>query len=71
MESKTKTADLTVRASFALIQGAVLAMALPLLYFMLPAYVRMYPLLFLFAIIPAVSFVSSLMINWFNLILNI
>ncbi len=65
MESKTKSVDLTVRASFALIQGAILAMALPLFYFVFPAYVQASPGLFLFAIIPLLSFLSSLLINWF------
>jgi hypothetical protein len=65
MASKTNTADLTVRASFALIQGAILAMALPLLYFVLPGYVRSLPLVFLFVVIPILAFGSSMIINWF------
>lgn len=65
MESKTKTADLSVRASFALFQGAILAMAYPLFYFIAPVPVQTYPLVFLFLVIPILSFLSSLFINWF------
>lgn len=65
MESKTKTADLSVRAAFALFQGAILAMAYPLFYFVFPVLVRTYPLLFLFVVIPALSFLTSLFINLF------
>lgn len=65
MEPKTKTADLSVRAAFSLMQGAVLAMAYPLFFFMLPAYVQAFPGLFLGVVIPILSFLSSLLINWF------
>jgi hypothetical protein len=65
MESKTKSVDLTVRASFALVQGAIIAMALPMFYFLVPAYVQASPAMFLFGIIPLLSFVTSLIINWF------
>ena len=65
METKTKTADITVRASFAVIQGALLAMSYPLFYFLMPDTVRALPALFLFVIIPLVSFVISLLMNWF------
>lgn len=65
MESKTKTADTTVRASFALIQGAILAMSFPLFYFLMPDTVRAMPSLFLFVVLPLLSFLMSLVINWF------
>ncbi len=65
MGTKTKTADTTVRAAFALIQGAVLGMAYPLFFFMFPAYVQAFPALFLFGVIPILSFLSGLLINWF------
>jgi len=65
MENKTKTADLSVRAAFALIQGVVLAMSYPLLYFMLPAYVQSTPAIFLFVVLPIFSFGSSMLMNWF------
>lgn len=65
MESKTKTADLSVRASFALIQGALVAMAYPLLYFILPQQVRAFPGLFLFLVLPALAYLISLSMNWF------
>ena len=65
MESKTKTADVTVRASFALIEGAILAMSFPLFYFLMPEVVRGVPALFLFVIFPFLSFLLSLFLNWF------
>jgi hypothetical protein len=65
MESKTKTADVTVRASFALIEGAILAMSFPLFYFLMPEVVRGVPALFLFVIFPLLSFLLSLFLNWF------
>ena len=65
MESKTKTADISVRAAFALIQGALIAMAYPLLYFILPQQVRASPALFLFLVLPALSYLISLSMNWF------
>jgi hypothetical protein len=65
MESKTKTADITVRASFALIHGAILAMSFPLLYFLFPDIVRGVPSLFLFVVFPFLAFLLSLFLNWF------
>ncbi len=65
METKTKTADITVRASFAIIQGALLAMSYPLFYFLMPDTVRALPALFLFVILPVLSFAISLLMNWF------
>jgi hypothetical protein len=65
MESKTKTADTTVRASFAIIQGALLAMSFPLVYFLIPDTVRSMPSLFLFVVLPFLSFGISLIMNWF------
>ncbi len=65
MESKTKTADITVRASFALIHGAILAMSFPLFYFLMPEIVRGVPALFLFIVFPLLAFLLSLFLNWF------
>ena len=65
MESKTKTADLSVRASFALIQGALVAMAYPLLYFILPQQVRLFSPIFLFIVLPVLAYLISLSMNWF------
>jgi hypothetical protein len=65
MENKTKTADITVRASFALIHGAILAMSFPLFYFLMPEVVRGVPALFLFVVFPLLAFVLSLFLNWF------
>lgn len=65
METKTKTADITVRASFALIQGAILAMSFPLFYFLMPDTIRAVPALFLFVVFPFLSFLTSLFLNWF------
>jgi hypothetical protein len=65
MESKTKTADITVRASFALIHGAILAMSFPLFYFLMPDIVRGVPALFLFVVFPLFAFLLSLFLNWF------
>lgn len=65
MATKTKTADTSVRAAFALMQGAVIAMSYPLFFFMLPGYVQAFPALFLGFVIPVLSFLSSLLMNWF------
>jgi hypothetical protein len=64
MESKTKSVDLSVRASLALIQGILVAMCLPMFYFVFPAYVQTSPALFLFFIIPMIAFLTSSVINW-------
>lgn len=65
MADKTKTADLTVRASFSVVQGALIAMSLPLFYAFLPASVRDMLPLYLFVIIPIFSFLTSMFLNWF------
>jgi len=65
MADKTKTADLTVRASFSLVQGALVAMSLPLFYAFLPDSVRNLLALFLFIVIPVLSFLTSMFLNWF------
>lgn len=65
METKTRTPDLSVRASFAIFQGALLAMAYPLVYTMAPDTVRAAPALFLLTVIPILSFCTSSFINWF------
>ena len=65
MADKTKTADLSVRALFSLVQGALIAMSLPLFYAFLPDSVRNMIALYLFVIIPILSFCTSLFLNWF------
>lgn len=65
MDTKTRTPDVTVRASFALFQGALLAMALPLMYTIAPDSIRAAPALFLLVVLPFFSFVTSSFINWF------
>lgn len=62
---KTKSADTTVRASFALFQGAILAMSFPLLYMIAPAFMLSNQWLSLFLILPILSFFTSTFINWF------
>ncbi len=62
---KTNTPDTSVRASFALFQGAMLAMSYPLIYLMAPTFVRSSPYIVLFLVLPLLSFLSSLFINWF------
>lgn len=65
METKTRTPDLSVRASFAIFQGALLAMSYPLIYTIAPDTVRASPALFLLVVIPILSFCTSTFINWF------
>ena len=65
METKTKTADVSVRVAFAMFQGALLAMAYPLMYTIAPDTIRGFPILFLFCILPVLSFFSSSLINLF------
>lgn len=62
---KTGTADITVRASFALFQGALLAMSFPLLYMLMPGFVISNTWIFLFFILPVFSFFTSAFLNWF------
>ena len=65
MADKTKTADISVRAIFAIVQGALIAMSLPMIYAFFPNAVQTMLWLFLFFIIPALSFLTSMFINWF------
>ncbi len=67
MENKptTKSADTTVRAAFALFQGAVVAMAYPLLFMVLPELAVSNSSLFLFLVIPLFGFFTSSFVNWF------
>lgn len=65
MADKTSTADLTVRASFAIAQGTLIAMSLPLLYAVMPESVRTMLPFYLFLIIPILSFATSIFMNWF------
>ena len=65
MENKPKSADLTVRAAFSLMQGALVAMAFPLLYLIFPEFIRGLPLVALLIILPAFSFGTSCFTNWF------
>lgn len=65
MADKSSTADLTVRASFAIAQAVLIAMSLPLFYAVMPQSVRTMLPLFLFAVIPLLSFLTSMFMNWF------
>ena len=65
MADKTKTADITVRAIFAIVQGALIAMSLPMFFAFFPDAVRTMLWLFLFLIIPVTSFLTSMFLNWF------
>lgn len=65
MADKTSTADLSVRASFAVAQGVLIAMSLPLFYAVMPESVRTMLPLYLFLIIPILSFGTSIFMNWF------
>ena len=62
---KTKSADTTVRAAFALFQGAVLAMAYPLLFMMIPQIVVSNSLVILLLVVPVFGFLTSSFMNWF------
>lgn len=65
MADKTNTADTTVRAIFAISQGALIAMSLPLMFALFPSYVQSMLWLFLFIVIPILSFLTSMFLNWF------
>jgi len=65
MGSKTKTPDLSVRAAFSLMQGALIAMAFPLLFLMAPEFVQTLPLVVLLCFLPILSFATSSFTNWF------
>lgn len=65
MADKTKTADVSVRAIFAIVQGALIAMSLPMFFAFFSDAVRNMLWLFLFIIIPIVSFLTSMFLNWF------
>ena len=70
MDNKTKSADTSVRAAFALMQGVLLAMAIPLLYMMVPEFFRSYPLVVLLGLLPLLSFGTSSLINVFLQLLS-
>ena len=67
MENKptTKSADTTVRASFALFQGVLLAMSFPLLFMIVPGFMVASPGISLFLLLPSLSFFTSSFMNWF------
>ena len=65
MADKTNTADTTVRAIFAMVQGALIAMSLPMMFAIFPNAVQTMLWLFLFIIIPVFSFLTSMFLNWF------
>lgn len=62
---KTSTADVTVRATFSIFQGAIVAMALPLSFMIMPELVMNNTLIFLFVVLPIFSFLTSSFTNWF------
>lgn len=55
--------DTTVRLSFALVNGLILAIILPVSYMFYPMFTDTYLPLFLFVLIPAVSYVVSFGLN--------
>ena len=55
--------DSTVRISFGLVHGFLLAMIFPLLYIFVPDYVKSMPLAALLLVIPLLSYVSGLGLN--------
>ena len=65
MEGKTNTADISVRAAFALVEGLILAVSLPLFYFVYPGYSREVSVVFLLAAISVLSLLTSLAMNGF------
>jgi Zn-dependent protease len=65
MADKTTTPDISVRAIFAIVQGALIAMSLPMMYAFFPDAVRNMLWLFLFILIPVFSFLTSMFLNWF------
>lgn len=65
MADKTKTADISVRAIFSIVQGALIAMSLPMIFAFFPNSVQSMLWLFLFVIVPIFSFLTSMFLNWF------
>ena len=65
MADKPSTADLTVRASFSVAQAVFIAMSLPLLYAIVPDSVQTMLPLFLFVVLPILSYLTSMFMNWF------
>jgi hypothetical protein len=55
--------DTTVRLSFALVNGLILAIVLPVSYMFYPGFTDMYLPLFLFVLIPALSYFVSFGLN--------
>jgi hypothetical protein len=62
--------DSTIRISFGLVHGFLLAMIFPLLYIFVPTYVKSTPLLCLLLVIPVVSYVSGLGLNALSQYIN-
>lgn len=63
-DDKKKSADISIRATFAILHGAFMAMNLPLLYFVFPELVRNHTSLFLFILLPVISFITSVFLDW-------
>lgn len=57
------TVDSTIRISFGLVHGFLLAMIFPLLYIFVPDYVKSMPLASLLVVVPALSYISGLGLN--------
>ena len=55
--------DSTLRISFGIVHGLLLAMAFPLFYVMMPIFTRSYPIIILLCAIPAISYVWGLGLN--------
>ena len=55
--------DSTVRISFGLVHGFLLAMIFPLMYIFIPDYVKAMPMMSLLLVIPFLSYISGLGLN--------
>jgi hypothetical protein len=62
----TRTVDSTIRVAFSLVHGLLLAMMYPLMFIIMPNFVKPYPLLSLLLVIPAVSFISGFGLSAFS-----
>lgn len=62
----TRAVDSTIRVAFSLVHGLLLAMMYPLMFIIMPNYVKSYPLLSLLLVIPALSFLSGFGLSSFS-----
>jgi len=59
----TPGVDTTLRISFGIVHGLLLAMVLPLSYVVVPLFARLHPLLILCALVPLISYMWGLGLN--------